>query len=170
MEPEGDYAAVLLMDGEQIFGRTGLRSDEMGELHWLKAANKVVPGGTLYVSLPLEHPLSQSLIRGSSGARYLQLLREREEAHLPPNFRLIAIEGEPKEISQASDFLHQEQQADEVEYLGPLDVAPQKSRLVVKFPVESGNRTVRLIHEFNRVRSLQGQGVLRVSVDPLDFI
>lgn len=170
MEPEGDYAAVLLMDGEQIFGRTGLRSDEMGELHWLKAANKVVLGGTLYISLPLEHPLSQSLIRGSSGARYLQLLREREEAHLPPNFRLIAIEGEPQEISQASDFLRQEHGADGMEFLGPLDVTPQKSRLVVKFPVESGNKVVRLIHEFNRVRSLQGQGVLRVSVDPLDFI
>jgi len=170
MEPEGEYAAVLLMDGEQIFGRTGLRSDEIGELHWWKAASKVSPNGTLYISLPSENRLTQSFIRGSSTPRYLQLVHEREEAHLPPNYRLMAVEGEPQEVWQVSEFLNSVQESEQMEFLGPLDLGIHRSRLVIKFPVESGNRTVRRMHEFNRVRSLQGQSVLRVSIDPLDFI
>ncbi len=170
MEPDGDYAAVCLLDGEQIFGRTGLRSDESGELHWASAANKVSEGGTVFISLPLEHPVTQAFTRGSFKLRHRSELASRLSAKLPPEFRLISIEGSVKDLSSVLSFLETDTSEMEIVTIGPIEIGKDLSRLLVKYPVSMGNSVVRKVHEMNRIRSLQALTVLRVSVDPYEFI
>ena len=173
MEPDGEYAAVLLMDGEQIFGRTGLRSDEQGQLRWTKALNKLGNNGLLYISLSSDHPVSQSIIRGSFSRMHLSEISQRASALLPPLFRLVSIEGDSSETAQVASALDEAIAQGLITTIGPLDLprtSKSKSRLIIKFDVSLGSQIVRMIYDINRVRSLQGLKVLRVAVDPYDFI
>jgi primosomal protein N' (replication factor Y) len=176
MEPEGTYAAICLMDGEQVFGRTGLRSDEQGQLLWSNAVCNLANGGEGFVSLPKEHPITQGLTRNSWRRTHLSDIAARVSAHLPPEYRLLSIEGDLSEISMVPDLF--EEMANEGEIhtshnirtIGPMDRPSGISRFIVKYPVALGNAVVRKVYEINRVRSLQGRKVFRVSVDPYEFI
>ena len=168
MEPTGEYAAVLLLDGEQIFGRVGLRADELAELWWSRAASLVAPKGVLYISLPSSHPMSQSLIRGSFTKAHSESIEQRISAQLPPDFRLITVEGPLQDLMNVRNFFDSFSFDKPLSILGPIE--GEKARLVIKYPVELGGAVSSKTYEMNRVRSLQGLKPLRVAVDPFDFI
>jgi primosomal protein N' (replication factor Y) (superfamily II helicase) len=170
MEPDGVYAAICLMDGEQVFGRTGLRSDEQGQLLWSNALCKLANNGEVFISLPKEHPIVQGITRNSWRRTHLSEIQARGSAHLPPEFRLVSIEAELSEINVLPDFFEEMVNEGDIRTIGPMDRAPGISRFIVKYPVVLGNAVVRKVYEINRVRSLQGRKVFRVSVDPYEFI
>jgi primosomal protein N' len=161
------------MDGEQVFGRTGLRSDEQGQLLWSNAVCKLANDGEVFVSLPKEHPIVQGLTRNSWRRTHLSEIAARVSAHLPPEYRLLSIEGEFSEIGMVPDLFQEmanEGELRTIRTIGPMDRPSGLSRLIVKYPVALGNAVVRKVYEINRVRSLQGRKVFRVSVDPYEFI
>lgn len=170
MEPDGEYSAVLLMDGEQAFGRPGLRSDEQSLLHWSRAANRLTSGGTLYISLPTQHPITQSFTRGSFSKMHRGQIEERTSAKLPPVYRMLVLVGSSGEMHQMQEYFSNDENSSLLELLGPLDQPDGSSRLVLKFDIKVGNEIVKRMHEVNRIRSLQGEKILRVSVDPYDFL
>ncbi len=170
MEPDGEYSTILLMDGEQVFGRTGLRADEQGELFWVNASSKLKTGGVLYISLPNEHPISQCFLRGSFTQRYEALIAERTDVQLPPEFRLVVVESTRSDVSFFARYLQDSAPHGPVSVIGPMDRPKGLSRIIIKSPVEEGNAMIQTVYEFNRVRSLQGESILRVSVDPYEFI
>ena len=170
MEPDGSYAAVLLMDGEQLFGQTGLRSDEVAELNWGRALNKLVDGGTVYVSLVADNPVTQSIMRNSFAKYHSEKINQKASAFLPPLYRLLCIEGSSLEISQISDYLMASALSPSVQLLGPMDITGSISRIIVKFDVQLNSEIVRKVYEYNRIRSLQGASLVKVRVDPFDLI
>jgi primosomal protein N' (replication factor Y) len=167
MEPSGEYAAVLLLDGDQIFGRVSLRGDEQGEMWWSRAAALLTENGLLYISLPSAHPVSQSMLRGSFNKAHGDSIEQRSSAQLPPDFRLITIEGSVQELMNVRHLLESFSFEKPLAILGPVE--GEKIRLIVKYPVELGNAVTMKTYEMNRVRSLQGLKPLRVAVDPFDF-
>ncbi len=170
MEPQGEYSAVLLMDGEQIFGRTGIRSDEQGELHWCSAINKLKDGGSIYVSLPSDNPVSQSIIRNSFAKYHSEKINQRSSAKLPPHFRLAVVEGDPQQTMLLKEYLLGSIEDGSLEILGPMDVKGGSSRLVMKFGVAKNSEVIKRLYEFNRVRSLQGSTPLKMRIDPFNLI
>lgn len=170
MEPQGEYSAVLLMDGEQIFGRTGIRSDEQGELQWCSAINKLKDGGSLYVSLPSDNPISQSIIRNSFAKYHSEKINQRTSAKLPPHFRLAVVEGDPQQTMLLKEYLLGSIEDGSLEILGPMDVKGGSSRLVMKFGVAKNSEAIKKLYEFNRVRSLQGSTPLKMRIDPFNLI
>ena len=168
MEPAGQYAVVLLLDGEQTFGRVGLRADEQAELWWSRAASLVAPKGVLYVSLPSTHPMSQSMIRGSFVKAHAESIHQRISAQLPPDFRMVVIEGSLQELMNVKSLFEAQNFEKPLSVLGPIE--GEKVRLIIKYPVELGSAVTLKTYEMNRVRSLQGLKPLRVAVDPFDFI
>jgi primosomal protein N' (replication factor Y) len=168
MEPSGEYAAVLLLDGDQIFGRVSLRGDEQGEMWWSRAASLVAQNGVLYISLPSGHPISQSMLRGSFTKAHSDSIAQRSSAQLPPDFRLVSIEGLVQELINVRNLFESFSFEKPLSILGPVE--GKNVRLIVKYPVELGNAVTAKTYEMNRVRSLQGLKTLRVAVDPFDFI
>jgi primosomal protein N' (replication factor Y) len=168
MEPSGEYAAVLLLDGDQIFGRVSLRGDEQGEMWWSRAASLVAKNGALYISLPSAHPISQSMLRGSFTKAHRSSIEQRSSAQLPPDFRLISIEGSVQELINVRNVFESVRFETPISILGPVE--GKNVRLIVKYPVELGNSVIMKTYEINRVRSLQGLKPLRMAVDPFDFI
>jgi len=170
MEPQGEYAALLLMDGDQLFSRTGLRSDEQSELFWGSALTKLSDGGVVYVSLPSAHPITQSIIRNSFTKYHLERISQRASAFLPPIFRMAVVEGKPSETAHLFEYLSNLEGEVDLHILGPIDLPAGISRVVIKFDVNANSQIVRRLYEYNRIRSLQGQIPLRVRVDPFDLI
>ena len=170
MEPQGEYAALLLMDGDQLFSRTGLRSDEQSELFWGSALTKLVNGGVVYVSLPSAHPITQSIVRNSFTKYHLERISQRASAFLPPIFRMAVVEGKPSETAHLFEYLSNLEGEVDLHILGPIDLPAGISRVVIKFDVNAHSQIVRKLYEYNRIRSLQGQIPLRVRVDPFDLI
>ena len=170
MEPQGEYAALLLMDGDQLFSRTGLRSDEQSELFWGGALTKLVNGGVVYVSLPSAHPITQSIVRNSFTKYHLERISQRASAFLPPIFRMAVVEGKPSETAHLFEYLSNLEGEVDLHILGPIDLPAGISRVVIKFDVNAHSQIVRKLYEYNRIRSLTGQIPLRVRVDPFDLI
>ncbi len=170
MEPQGEYAALLLMDGDQLFSRTGLRSDEQSELFWWSALTKLVNGGVVYVSLPTAHPITQSIVRNSFTKYHLERISQRASAFLPPIFRMAVVEGKPSETAHLFEYLSNLEGEVDLHILGPIDLPAGISRVVIKFDVNAHSQIVRKLYEYNRIRSLTGQIPLRVRVDPFDLI
>lgn len=170
MEPEGKYSAILLLDGEQIFGRVGLRSDEQGEGWWARAASHLEANGTLYISLPSAHPITQSFIRGSFDKSHVESIAQRSAVQLPPDFRLLTFEGSLQELMSVRTVFEAIDFEAPVSLIGPMQSSANKVRLIIKYPVEMGSAITTKAYEINRVRSLQGLKPLRMAVDPYDFI
>jgi hypothetical protein len=108
------------------------------------------------------------MIRGTFKKLHSDLIAQRNSAQLPPDFRLITIEGTFQEIMNVRKFLESHNFERPISILGPVD--SEKVHLIVKYPVELGNLVTTKMYEMNRVRSLQGLKPLRVAVDPFDFI
>ncbi|MEN9325367.1 MAG: hypothetical protein RL414_1121 [Actinomycetota bacterium] len=181
MEPAGEYAAVVLLDGAQIFSRTDLRADEVGLLRWSGAASHLIEGGILYLSLPNHHPVSQSFIRGRFDSFYASQIEERTSAHLPPLFRVAIIHGENSVLLQLKSLMLEEFSSSGL--LGftrdfvdgkksgasSNDRLPSGLSLLLQFPIAIGDDVIHRLFEVNRVRSLQALPLLKISIDPYNF-
>ena len=97
-EPLGRYAAVLLMDGPLLFSSIGLRDDEEAKRAWFAAAAMVETNGEIFISFPSENPVAQSITRWNVEPIASSELLERNQAGLPPYFRIATITGSPTEI------------------------------------------------------------------------
>ena len=87
-EPNGEYSAVVMLDGESIFNRPTLRAEEIGRHNWFSNLSKLSTKAEVFVSLSNNHPVVQSMLRGNSSYNVKIELENRERAKLPPYYRV----------------------------------------------------------------------------------
>jgi len=165
-EPMGEYAAVLLMDGPILFSSLGLRDDEEAKRAWFSAAAMANGDGEIYISFPVEDPISQSLTRWSVEPIATAELHERNSAGLPPYFRIATLTGPQSELeslkstfSESSLFSHVS-----ISTTGNSD-----SILHLRAPIERSSDFEEFFASFQRVRSLKSLPLIAVRIDPYSF-
>ena len=104
-EPNGIFAAVVMLDGEKIFNRPTLRAEEMAKFSWFYLLSKAQPNSEVYLSLPNHHPVVQAILRNESRYGVSEDLINREKAKLPPFYRIAVVTGDKSEISKFSENL-----------------------------------------------------------------
>ena len=169
LEPEGSYKAVILLDGEAIFARTGLRSDEEGRYRWARALALIGAKGSAFISLPDSHFITQSFMKHSAIRSLTLQIPFRDQVQLPPNYRIAWIEGTQAEMVGAAKLLTENFGNESIQVFGPFPRKSGTAKLLLKSSVQAGNICVDKIRELNRVRSLQGKPLFRLCVDPFDI-
>jgi primosomal protein N' (replication factor Y) len=165
-EPEGAYSAVILLDGERIFNRTSLRSEELAKFLWFNLLGKATADAEVFLSLPNNHPLVQSVLRNDSSYGLKHLLKERKLAKLPPFYRIAVIEGKSSEISRFAENLRG---SSEYEITGPIVLSSSLSRLIVRAALEQASNLVDLLDDVVKLQSIKGREIFRVRFDPFDI-
>ena len=94
-EAEGRYAAALLLDGDRMLARPGLRVEEDVLRRWVGAAalvRRAAEGGVVVVTSEHERAVA-SLVRWDVRGHAARELAERRTLQLPPAVRCAALTG-----------------------------------------------------------------------------
>lgn len=162
-EPEGEYAAAVLLDGEINFNRVELRSDELALSRWLRAASLVRDEGEIFLSLESSHPVVQAITSRNFDSYITRTLSQRSEVRLPPFFRIATIQGEQSEISKVFHILKSDAR---FELLGPVPLEGTISKLIVRVDLAQGQNLADFLLDFRRLRSIKALQPLTVRLDP----
>ena len=130
----GGYAAVLLLDGEQMLARESLRVVEDCVRWWLNAAALAAPdapvmlagvGGAVATALSLGMP--EQIVAAE--------LADRRSLRFPPAVRVAAVVGEPEAVSRAVGVVGD---LAGVDVLGPVELDDDRVRAIVRFDYAQG--------------------------------
>ena len=163
VEPIGQYSSILFLDLEQQFGRTELRSYEVGLSHILRILTLLKPGGEIYLSLPVNHDVCQMVTRQNTEKLIEREIAERNSAHLPPTYRLLSVDTtEAKKVIKALSDLPG------IEIIGPIP-RDTSERIIIKAKFREFAGVITRLYEINRVNSLRRKPLMRISVDPFNL-
>jgi primosomal protein N' (replication factor Y) len=130
----GGYAAVLLLDGEQMLARESLRVVEDCVRWWLNAAALAAPeapvllvgvGGAVATALSLGRP--EQVVAAE--------LADRRALRFPPAVRVAALVGEPDAVASAALVVSD---LEGVDVLGPVELDDDRVRAIVRFDYSVG--------------------------------
>jgi primosomal protein N' (replication factor Y) len=165
-EPVGQYSGVVLLDGDYLFNRVGLHRDEEARRSWFLALSMKSKAGIGYISLPSDHPVSQSLLKWSVYPQIGLELEEHKAAILPPFYRLAVISGDRSEIERLREVLSQ---VELFTIVSLLEIDIRRSKLVLRAPMEKSEEFSLFFYDFKRVRSLGKAQLLDIALDPYEI-
>lgn len=165
-EPSGEFSAVILLDGERIFNRPTLRSEELARHLWCNLIGKSSIDAEIFLSLPSNHPLVQSILRKDSSILANKQLTERKNSKMPPYFRIASVEGNSSQISKFADNLKVDSK---YEIIGPIFINRDTHRLIIRTPIELGGELVDLLDDVVKIQSVKGKDIFNVRFDQFDI-
>lgn len=165
-EPNGEYSAVVMLDGENIFNRPTLRAEEIARLNWFSNLSRLSSKSEVFVSLSNNHPVVQSMLKGSSSYSVKRELENREAAKLPPYYRVASVSGSKADISK---FVHNLIATKKYEITGPVEMNHLESKLLIRVESSGGSDLVDLLDDVVKIQGIKGKKIFRVRLDPYDL-
>jgi len=165
-EPSGEYSAVVMLDGESIFNRPTLRAEEIARHNWFSNLSKLSTKAEVFVSLPNNHPVVQSMLKGSSSYNVKRELENREDAKLPPYYRVASISGRKLDISKFAENL---KNTKNYEITGPVEINDLESKLLIRVESSGGSDLVDLLDDVVKIQGVKGKKIFKVRLDPYDL-
>lgn len=168
---EHGYAAALLLDGQALLARAGLRAAEEALRRWLTAAALVRPGsdgGRIVVVADSTARAVQALVRWDPAGFAERELADRHELRFPPTARVAELTGTATDVAELLDLVELPGGA---ELLGPVLADEEGSeRLLVRVPRSAGSALATALKAAQGVRSAKRSGAaVRVRIDPVDL-
>lgn len=161
---EGGYGAALLLDGWALLDRMDLRAGEETLRRWMNAAALVRAGGSVVVGADAAVPAVQALIRWDPGGSAQRELADRRELGFPPATRMAALTGTSTALRETMAVLDLQAGA---ELIGPVPVAGDEQRLLVRAPREQGSALATALRQAMAIRSARKDAAsVRVVLDP----
>ncbi|QKS16400.1 primosomal protein N' [Curtobacterium sp. Csp2] len=134
----GGYACVLLLDGERMLAREGLRVQEDVLRFWTGAAAKGAPGSEVYL-VGIGGRLATAMATWRLDGPAHEELVDRRALHFPPAVRVATLTGTDDAVTAAVEALGDTLVGD---VLGPVpvedDPASGTVRAIVRFPYAHG--------------------------------
>ena len=165
-EPNGEYSAVVMLDGESIFNRPTLRAEEIARHNWFSNLSKLSTKAEVFVSLSNNHPVVQSMLKGSSSFNVKRELENRERAKLPPYYRVASVSGKKLDISKFAENL---KNTKNYEITGPVEINDLESKLLIRVESSGGSDLVDLLDDVVKIQGVKGKKIFKVRLDPYDL-
>jgi len=165
-EPNATYMGLVLLDGERMFNRPSLRSEEFAKFQWFSSLCKVSANGEVFVTLQNHHPVVQSMLKADSNSGASLELISREKAKLPPYYRVATIIGSSTDISKFAENLRSNK---DYEITGPVKFDPNQSKLIIRVTLEEGANLVDLLDDVSKIQGVKGRQIFKIRVDPYDI-
>ncbi|WAC65852.1 primosomal protein N' [Agrococcus sp. SL85] len=133
---EGGYGAVLLLDGDALLSRAGLRVAEEAVRQWTTARALAAEGATV-VLVGVVGPAATALTGDTTVPFARGELAERRALRFPPAVRTATVLGQPDAVAEALEALAE---APHVDVLGPVaaDARGEQERAIVRFGYAEG--------------------------------
>lgn len=165
-EPLGvPVAALVLLDGEALIARSGLRGEELLRNHCLRLLSATTQDAGIYVSLLANHAISQVLISGNLKPSMRNDLDERTLLELPPAKRIVVIEGEERDLLSLAKELRAE--IPTLVISAPLKRNATKTHLNIRFDHDHARDLATLLYTLQRYRASTKRTLFTIRFDPL---
>jgi primosomal protein N' (replication factor Y) len=133
----GGYAAVILLDCNELLSRDNLRASEDAIRIWSNAIALMRPGG-LAVAVGLQGYLGQKFALWSQAEIAANEYASRAELRFPPFIRMASLSGERELLNKVLEAL-----PSEIEILGPMPIAskaggPEDWRALIRYEYAQG--------------------------------
>lgn len=165
-EPDSRYSGIVLLDGEKLFNRPSLRSEELARLIWFSALCKASENSEVFLSLENNHPVVQSILRLDSQSASRKELKDRELAKLPPFYRVAIVAGEGPEISKFAENLKLNGR---FEVIGPISSEKDQKKIIIKVSLSKGQELVDLLDDVTKLQGVKGKKIFKIRFDPYDL-
>jgi primosomal protein N' (replication factor Y) len=169
---EGGYAAALLLDAWALLDRPVLTAGEEALRRWLGAAALVrgaADGGVVVLAGAPVHatiPAVEALVRWDPGWFAARELEERRGLRLPPTVAMASVTGPRRAVEATVSGAGLD---DAVEVLGPLPLAEEGARLLLRVDLAHGPALAEALAEAKAVRSARKEPEgITVRLDPPD--
>jgi len=168
---EHGYAAAVLVDGQALLSRPGLRAAEEALRRWLGAAALVrsrPEGGEVVVVADSSARPVQALVRWDSAGHAARELADRAALGFPPAVRAVELTGAAADLSELLRLL---ELPDGAQVLGPVPGAGEgQERAVLRAPRPVAAALTAAVKGAQGVRAARRSGgPVRVRVDPVDL-
>lgn len=160
--PEG-YAAIILLNGEELASRPFVRAEEELLQRWFKTLQLLKKSGEIFLSLPNQHRISQAIIAGSPFKYLDSELKEREELGLPPSKQVMKIESKSENLSALRKNL-QGKFPD-----SSIHLSSNSRGITFIIDDKEVHEAIHSIRALQKVRSMQSKELLRISLNPYFF-
>ena len=163
----GGYGAALLLDGWALLSRADLRAGEETVRRWANAAALVRSDGQVVVGADAAVPAVQALIRWDARGFAARELADRQELRFPPAVRMASLTGLRGAVE---DLVSLTQLPDPSEVIGPVPVADDQQRTLIRVPRASGADLAASLKAAAAIRSARkAPNPVRVQLDPLEL-
>ena len=166
-EPNERYSTVVMLDGERIFNRPSLRSEELAKFAWFSLLNMVMPDSEVFVSLPNHHPVVQAMLKMDPSSSASYELSSRRQAKLPPYYRVAVVTGDIPEISKFAENLRSSKNSYEI--TGPIKIDSYQSKILIRVELEQAQVLVDLLDDITKVQGVKSRKIFTVRFDPFDL-
>jgi primosomal protein N' (replication factor Y) len=131
------YAAVLLLDGEQMVARESLRVGEDCLRWWSNAVALAAPGAPT-VLVGVGGALASALVTWQQSHYARAELADRRRLRFPPAVRVATVTGSVEAVAKVVSALSLENAIEPEDVLGPVDVSPGVERSILRFDYGRG--------------------------------
>jgi primosomal protein N' (replication factor Y) len=163
-EPIDNYAAVILLDGENLFNQPTLRAEEMLKHTWFDLMSRVVSQGAIYISLLNNHPLTQQLLLKQSSS--IASLQNRKEAKLPPYYRICQVTGN---LAALSAFAENLRNSKICIISNVTSVNADLGKLVIRVDVDHGQELVEIMQDIVKMQGVKSKPIFEYRFDQYDL-
>jgi primosomal protein N' (replication factor Y) len=165
------YAAALLLDGDALLARPGLRAAEEAFRRWLRAAALVrsgPDGGRVVVVADAAVPAVQALVRWDPVGHASRELADRTALGFPPVARAIELTGSADDLAE---LLRLADLPEEAQTLGPVAARTEgHHQVVLRAPRSTASSLTAAVKAAQGIRAARRSGgPVRVRVDPVDL-
>jgi primosomal protein N' (replication factor Y) len=160
--PIAQYQAIILAQGELVFGEISLRAEEQARYAWLRELRQAAPGAEIYIDLAPSHPFSQSIMRGDFRQWQENELTLRRQTGQPPYSRIFVIDSLPAHLASALVARLRQQCSSEIidSYL------PESARLLLQVPIVDASAALAIIKSALNLAYTLNQAAASLRVDP----
>ncbi|CAN2197309.1 PriA Primosomal protein N' (replication factor Y) - superfamily II helicase [Candidatus Nanopelagicaceae bacterium] len=164
------YAAVVILDGENLLNQSDLRAQERAREIFFTHAALLSPSGSALLVINHANPIVGALASWKPSLISRRELAERIEASLPPFVRSISLDIDSVESATMVRALNKSRDEGRLpgstRILGPSILNTSTHRILLLAPLEDGEALVLLIHEFQRRRSATRKKLATLRIDP----
>lgn len=166
-EPSERYSAVVMLDGEKVFNRPSLRSEELAKFSWFSLLNMAAQHSEIFLSLPNNHPVVQAMLKMDPTSAASYELNSRKQAKLPPYYRVAVVCGDNAEISKFTENLKSSESKYEI--TGPVKIDSYQSKALIRVDLEQAPLLVDLLDDITKVQGVKSRKIFTVRFDPFDL-
>lgn len=169
-----EYSAVVLLEGQRFLAASTSRFEELVYESFFEAAAHVSQMGSVLIVLDTFHPLVAAITKWNPGTLVRKILRENEEAFLPPFSSIAVLTVEKEEAILLRNGLAKSIKD------GRLPVSSQiflsqgaesdDAKILVSVPAENREILAAFLLELSRKRAISKKSFVNIALDPFTLL
>jgi len=169
-----EYSAVVLLEGQRFLAATSTRYEELVYESFFEAASHVNSKGSVLIVLDGFHPLVAAITKWNPGGLIKKILRENQDAFLPPFSSVALLTVEKQEAVLLRNGLAKSIKDERLPLSSQVflfnDGESERNKIVVSVPAENRGILAAFLLELVRKRAISKKSSVSVALDPFTLL